>query len=526
MASLASNSGQKSSNSQAILEESQVGDALDNIMAEMREIFKLNNPTTQIQEANTLATLITEEITSLHIKTIINNLPIYIIVGHSSLELNLHEDVMKQGRGTEKICTQGIHRSCFTLNDGEFGKDRPTSSSGGSKSNNQDSLKKWLEEEARFVIYPTPPGEWGGLMVDVKDEDQFHILKSSINDSKKNLISREIIYHTEPRKGQPATLRKNVQSSFIPGSVVPDKGHEFFGDTLTGDGFGIIKLSNINQATPSDLLRNVEEFKDKNNFYYITNTDEKEPAWVKTIRDKAGRKDEVLMSEIVKSGGPGFYITLSCSPYQSMVWPSCNYSETMPGIYPKHIPHSNDDKSVYFNYWTQLNANHQEIKNMNDKKWEDFFEIYPGDRQRGREKALAVGFNLLRGNSNSEVAPEGLEQTKKRAKGATTRGYEKAKQNAREEARYSNFGDPYRRSRRTAQNIGKLNSGGSSCNEGGGGMCIIAKKRKKKKGMGGRRKKYNKKTHKRRKTTKKRRRKRKKTKRRKHKRRKHSRKRN
>ena len=50
-----------------------------------------------------------------------------------------------------------------------------------------------------------------------------------------------------------------------------------------------------------------------------------------------------------------------------------------------------------------------------------------------------------------------------------------------EEARYSNFGDPYRRSRRTAQNIGNLNTGSSSCNEGSGGMCIIAKKKKAKK---------------------------------------------
>ena len=36
-----------------------------------------------------------------NIKTIINNLPIYIIVGHSSLDLNLYEDVKKQGKGTE-----------------------------------------------------------------------------------------------------------------------------------------------------------------------------------------------------------------------------------------------------------------------------------------------------------------------------------------------------------------------------------------------------------------------------------------
>ena len=49
-----------------------------------------------------------------------------------------------------------------------LGKDRPTSSGGSSsKSDNSDSLKKWLKDEARFVIYPTPPGEWGGLTEDV-----------------------------------------------------------------------------------------------------------------------------------------------------------------------------------------------------------------------------------------------------------------------------------------------------------------------------------------------------------------------
>ena len=129
-----------------------------------------------------------------------------------------------------------------------------------------------MKDEARFVIYPTPPGEWGGLRVDACDESADHILRLSINDSKKSLIGQNVILEIEPREGQRATMRKKVHSSFIPGSVVPDKEHQFHGVTLTGDGFGIIKLSNINQDTSSDLLKNVDKFKDKNNFYYITNS--------------------------------------------------------------------------------------------------------------------------------------------------------------------------------------------------------------------------------------------------------------
>ena len=113
-----------------------------------------------------------------------------------------------------------------------------------------------------------------------------------------------------------------------------------------------------------------------------------------------------------------------------MIWTNCNQSDTMPGIYPKDIPHSHNIHSSYFNYWDQLKNNYQEITTINDAKWAEFFKIYPIDRQRGKGLVSMAGFNRVSNwkknniNSNNEVSQLGQQRVRARANAPSTREYE------------------------------------------------------------------------------------------------------
>ena len=47
---------------------------------------------------------------------------------------------------------------------------------------------------------------------------------------------------------------KTIASAFLPGSFIPDKKHQFFGDSLSFGGFGIIKLSNTGQNLDKSVV--------------------------------------------------------------------------------------------------------------------------------------------------------------------------------------------------------------------------------------------------------------------------------
>ena len=106
-----------------------------------------------------LANNIAREMLSRTIETSINKIPIYIIIAHSALDVNYSMPNFPKP-GDEEVCIDGEHACFFTSNNGINGEKIPS-----------NNLKKWLENQARFVYYPTPPGEAGGLQVCPADEE-------------------------------------------------------------------------------------------------------------------------------------------------------------------------------------------------------------------------------------------------------------------------------------------------------------------------------------------------------------------
>lgn len=349
---------------------------LKTIVEEMKVVFKLNKYHEQINGATILANTIQKQDLGTdperRIKTIINTLPIYIIVAHSALDLNLHDR-----EGTEKICTEGVNRSCFTLNDETFGG-FPTYA---------HQIESWLGDAARFVVYPTRPGEWGGLHTDISCENPNHVLRVGSNTLKQSLINGDVFTKTEETQ----KIHQGGYSMFIPGSVVPDKAHQFNGQVLSGDGFGIIKLAGgMQEISAQDLL----DRRDPNeSIYYVTNHVDTDPeqkkkwaTFMTNIRNRS--KDEnnpssrILMSEIVQNGGPGFYIPLSCSSLRANVFSGCNVLENGTNGYPHHIPYLRDPTTAYNKFWIEVSKNYHHITEMNEIRWKNFFKIYPSDKQR------------------------------------------------------------------------------------------------------------------------------------------------
>ena len=435
-------------------QENYVTPGTDNIMNQVEKVFELEKNIED--DVDALTSKLTPDIydkTTIdrQNKTAIDGLPIYIIIGHSSLDLNLWENPREAGTGKENICQQGMHRSAFKLNDGEIGK---------KITDNLQENSKWLRDEARFVIYTTPPGEWGAVYEDVTCEKPNSFLQSTHKEILSNIIANnvDIMYHKEKGLKQKKS-EKRAHSAYIPGSVVPDKKHLFFGETLTEGGFGIIKLvrTGVRQdMTAATLLTKMPSDKKTNKFWFATNaTSEsaRDPDWIKTLRDKSLEENYVLMSDIVKNGGPGFYISLSCSPIRVSIHSGCQ-SEPMISRegyslsrgYPKDIPMVKKPPSPYFIFWEKLLENYNEIRRLNNAKWDLFFNsIYREEYRDKCGKAIVAGAFYMGGinNKNDSHCQKVIDDITAASSAPLTRGHHKEIQKAVKNAEESEFGKPY-----------------------------------------------------------------------------------
>lgn len=265
---------------------------IHNVVEEFRDIFGLN------ESPEALAMDAIDQLDGYDL----DDLPVYIIICHSALNINLNLD-----RDGTLRAKRGYHSS---YHQPEF------QSPCGPK----------------FVVYPSPPGAWGLLCTEsCRTEENDHILRLEKQDMLDCLFSKypgpriASVPHNEEQELDPHFQKMNG-GFFLPSSIVPEKDQSFHGSTLTHDGFGIVKLTNpklrcdrehiqrrIQQAViakdehyPSDFIR----AKSKKYFIIdegeITKNDEE-------IRKLLYRSDEIQMSEIVHTGDPGVYITLSCS---------------------------------------------------------------------------------------------------------------------------------------------------------------------------------------------------------------------
>merc|ERR1712107_442793 len=113
--------------------------------------------------------------------------------------------------GNERVCVQGEHSSFFTSNDGINGRKIPAR-----------NLRSWLENEARFVYYPTPPGEAGGLQECPNNESEGHILRNNMRNILASILTGSNFLDALKGDGiKSYGIEKTDASAFLPGSFIP-----------------------------------------------------------------------------------------------------------------------------------------------------------------------------------------------------------------------------------------------------------------------------------------------------------------
>jgi hypothetical protein len=374
-------------------------------------------------DSGKLANNISREMLSRTIETSINKIPIYIIVAHSSLDVNYSMPNFPKP-GNEEVCLNGEHACFFTSNNGINGEKIPSNNS-----------KKWLENQARFVYYPTPPGEAGGLQVCPKEENDRHILQNNIRNIRASILTGSNFLETLRDDGITAYgTEKTIASAFLPGSFIPDKKHQFFGDPLSFGGFGIIKLNNTGQ----NLDKSIVEIADSNGhilnndgFFYASNTSEKAPRWIQDIAKRSKNEEEIPMSEIVREGGAGFYISLSCSLLSSSVYPNCNSVVRGDEGFPLQLlPMPIDERGETVSLYTDIAQFHDAVigqfdRNMhgNNLLWQDFFKkILPDRVSRGKETLQFSTFGDFSGEGYNATTRRKRQQRERSGSVARTRG--------------------------------------------------------------------------------------------------------
>jgi len=347
--------------------------------------------------STSLANNIANKINPRTIEASINRIPIYIIIAHSALDVNYSMPQFPYP-GNEEVCVDDKHACFFTSNDGRNGEQIPSSST------NSRDLNNWLQNQARFVYYPTPPGEAGGLQECPAEENDRHILRNNMRNIQASILTGSNFLETLREDGKRAYgTEKTIASAFLPGSFIPDKKHQFFGETLSFGGFGIIKLYNTGQNLDKpiiDIIRGNGNVLNDNGFYYASNISERTPSWIQDIANRSEDVDEIPMSEIVRNGGAGFYISLSCSVLSSSVYPNCNSTVRDEGFPLQLLPMPIDSRDQTVSLYTDIAQFHDAVigqfdRNMygNNFLWQDFFKrILPSRVSRGLESVEFSSF--------------------------------------------------------------------------------------------------------------------------------------
>ena len=374
-------------------------------------------------DSGKLANNISRKMQPRTIETSINKIPIYIIVAHSSLDVNYRMPNFPKP-GNEEVCLNGEHACFFTSNNDINGEKIPS-----------NNLKKWLENQARFVYYPTPPGEAGGLQVCPKEENDRHILQNNIRNIRASILTGSNFLETLRDDGITAYgTEKTIASAFLPGSFIPDKKHQFFGVPLSFEGFGIIKLNNTGQNLDKsivDIVNSNGHILNNDGFFYASNTSEKAPRWIQDIANRSENEEEIPMSDIVRKGGAGFYISLSCSLLSSSVYPNCNSVVRGDEGFPLQLlPMPIDERGETPSLYTDIAQFHDAVigqfdRNMqgNNLLWQDFFkQILPDRVSRGEQTLQFTTFGDFAGEGYGASTRRKRQQRERSGSVARTRG--------------------------------------------------------------------------------------------------------
>lgn len=274
---------------------------------------------------------------------VISSLPIYFLIAHSTVDIPLLRTDMNNGKGK------------LSFNDTEVYQKIPVT----------DSLST-----SKYLINTTTSGGWGLLDADAVCVPSDHILREPATNIKRYFFkpaTKDPDFNCEDRIGLYAKssddddaeeiMTKKYPPLFnLPGTNYIDKIHQFGGDKLTGGGFGIIKLDNPSNTTAQEVVEQWQEQKEEeddynerdfeNNVYFLTDKGGNISSEDNVQNDNKGvtandvaiwnllkenwkfddyvnedgtsssmGASNVKISDIIKLGGPGIYISLSCSEY-------------------------------------------------------------------------------------------------------------------------------------------------------------------------------------------------------------------
>lgn len=308
---------------------------------------------------------------------IINSLPLYFVIAHSSVDIPL-----VKGSGSKTLRLDSANPM--------FKKIKVASSLNQSK----------------FLINTTTAGAWGILDKAVCDIPPDHLLREDGRIVRDYMFNPEIPCQArigryvmqETKQGNtPAIPTTRYPADFnLPGSNYVNKIHQFGGDRLSGGGFGIVKVISSGSAdfalsTWQARSKRVDDDNfDKNVYFltssggdigrgYMTNITDKDLAlWnlIKDRWDKNTQMSNVNISEIIETGGPGIYISLSCSEYFF-------YIDGMP--YTPNNTASSPDIQLAYSVSMALN----EIGSYNRLQWDNFTKVLQMVIQKTRNSAYA-----------------------------------------------------------------------------------------------------------------------------------------
>lgn len=276
---------------------------------------------------------------------VISSLPIYFLIAHSTVDIPLIRTDMNNVNGK------------LSFNDTDVYQKLPVT----------DSLST-----SKYLINTTTSGGWGLLDADAVCIPSDHILREPATNIKRYFFkpaTKNPDFNCEDRIGLYAKssdddaeeiMTKKYPPLFnLPGTNYIDKIHQFGGDKLTGGGFGIIKLDNPSNTTAQEVVEQWQEQKEQkeeeddynesnfeNNVYFLTDKGGNISSEERDSNDNKGvtandvaiwnllndnwKVDDYLnedgtsssmgasnvkISDIIKLGGPGIYISLSCSEY-------------------------------------------------------------------------------------------------------------------------------------------------------------------------------------------------------------------
>ena len=261
--------------------------------------------------------------------TFLLNLPIYFIICHSSLDVNMN---LKKNKLHLRKGPHSEHSLCHFKNN-------------------------IINNKIKFILYPTPSSTWGLLSSIYSVDNEFYepdyiynLKKNTIikclfkKNSSKRIYNKPNVNDDYGRAEEDFTIEQAIGGYFLPGLFMPQKDQQFNGNSLIEGGFGIVKVNGNNSFTSRmtdnegkviTLKKRIQEAMNKKTHLRLSKR-WKDNGWDKDrvsdskffvidegwntasredieLRKLLKNQDNLFMEQITETGEEGIYITLSCS---------------------------------------------------------------------------------------------------------------------------------------------------------------------------------------------------------------------